>query len=718
MSDDPGPTPPLLAAAVRCLKARRDQLALYTAAVEGLLTELADDVGTLGAQEAWEPAVVAGMSDWACDRGNVFRALRRAHFDDAKAHAALLACCAARIERGLSGAIPPPPAPGLFAMLPLSQTDRLGHPVAVLTIRDVVRDEAGSLAELKDWVWFGLEMVRRVLADYWVAHRHGTGAEGAVLLIDAKDAGYRNLEVEVLPTLFSVGHNSFPGLFESVYIVNAGWSHRTMWNSIVKRLLPKSALDKVVFLESKDQTAQVFNLDQLPTAYGGNGHEPDPEIMLRRYSIARPHPYSRPGSRAASRAPSRGPSRAVSRAASRAGSRAPSRDPPRRAVPSRTASTSSIADVYYTAPPSPARSRPPSRRNSSHTLSGLSNKLAMTKQGGDVDFLSEQQMLVVDTNISTTQRIKSLSDFHLYLSPSRLAHRDLLSDSEDDEPPPQPIVQRRRTLRPAMLELGAGSIAARRAARVGVPTPARASTPAEYATMLQAHHARGLEQYYSPEQHEVIEAMSSPEHSDGPESPQSPLAIEAAPEDDGEQAVNNSSPSPEPEPEHEPECKPQQILAPTPVRPAEAEAPDVQFSSSNPWFGYPVVRVPHATGDGYAIRPRYGRNRKRDLAKTLLWLFVLRLQAWRSAVERALGLPRLAALLFPRKHEEHATPDQGLRAVARTRAYAPKTAVVKRDRDWIWMVIGFLLLRGTWARLLGPLENMGLGVLRDLLGLV
>lgn len=78
-------------------------------------------------------------------------------------------------------------------MLPLSQTDQLGHPIAVLTLRDVARDEAGSLAELKDWVWFALEMVRRVLADYWIAHRHGTGAEGAVLLVDARDCGYRNL---------------------------------------------------------------------------------------------------------------------------------------------------------------------------------------------------------------------------------------------------------------------------------------------------------------------------------------------------------------------------------------------------------------------------------------------------------------------------------------------------------------------------------------------
>ncbi|BEI81069.1 hypothetical protein CcaverHIS002_0202290 [Cutaneotrichosporon cavernicola] len=696
MSDDPGPT-----LAVRTLKERRDQLSSHSVQVDGLLDELADDVGTLAAQEAWEPAVEAGMADWASDRATVFRALRRT------------------LRRGQSPRRPPSmlrradraralrrdplaPRPRAIRRPPLSQTDRLGHPVAVLTLREVVRDEAGSLTELKDWLWFALEMVRRVLADYWVAHKRGTGAEGAVLLVDAKDAGYRNLEVELLPTLFSVGHNSFPGLFESVYIVNAGWSHRTMWNSIIKRLLPKSAIDKVVFLDDKQQIAQVFNLDQLPEAYGGCGLEPDPEIMLRRYSIARPHAYSRPGSRATSRGPSRGPSRVVSRTGSRVGSRAHSREPTahsreptRRGVPSRTTSTASIADVYYTAPPSPVRSRSTSRRNSTHALVGLSAKLAMTKQGQDLEILGEKQKPTVDPSI---HRIKSLSDFHLYLSPSRLAHRDLLSDSEDDEPvPPKPIVQGRRTLRPAMLELGAGTIAARRASRAVTPAIARASTPAEYASMLQDHHARGLEQYYSPEQHEVIEAMSSPDHSDSPESPP-PLAIEPS--------------SPEP---GEPES---QILAPIAVRPgpAEAEAPDVQFSSSNPWFGYPVVRVPHASGEGYAIRPRYGRNRKRDLVKTLLWLFVLRLQSWRSAVERALGLPRLAALLAPSKPEEHATPDQGLRAVARTRSYTPKGMVVKRERDWIWMVIGFLLLRGTWARLLGPMESLGLGAVRDMLG--
>lgn len=543
-------------------------------------------------------------------------------------------------------------------------------------------------------------------------------------------------EVELLPTLFSVGHNSFPGVFETVYIVNAGWSHRAMWNSVVKRLLPRSAIDKVVFLESKEQTAEVLNLDSLPSgelnlraeeltsAYGGSGLEPDPEIMLRRYSIARPHSYSRQGSRAGSRVASR----ATSRNASRAGSRASSCDPPRRIEPSRNASTSSIADVYYTAPPSPvSRSRPPSRKNSSLGLSGLSAKLAMTKH--DEDISESKQKVLIDTSASTVQRIKSLSDFHLYLSPSRLAHRDLLSDSEEDEPsphppPPPPVDRPRRTLRPAILELGAGSIAARRAvSRQGItasstPGSARASTPAEYASQLQAHHARGLEQYYSPErQSSYIEAMSSPEHSSdvSPASPPDPLASDSPSGDDGEDEYAPAPSSP-------------QILVPTPVRaiaappstPPAAEAPDVQFSTSNPWFGYPVVRVPHQNGEGYAIRPRYGRNRKRDLVKTLLWLFVLRLQTWRSAIERALGLNRVISLFSARKPEERPTPTEGLRKVAETRAYAPKGgAVAKRtDRDWIWMVIGFLLLRGTWTRLLAaPMESAGLGIVRDVLGL-
>ena len=69
--------------------------------------------------------------------------------------------------------------------------------------------------------------------------------------------------MELLPTLMSVGHNNFPGVFDAVYIVNAGWTHRSMWG-VVKRVLPKSALDKVAFLNREKELAQIFDLDRLP----------------------------------------------------------------------------------------------------------------------------------------------------------------------------------------------------------------------------------------------------------------------------------------------------------------------------------------------------------------------------------------------------------------------------------------------------------------------
>jgi len=62
-----------------------------------------------------------------------------------------------------------------------------------LSLREVVRDEDGSLNELKDWTWWGLELIRRVIRDWWIDGQRGNGAEGVVLLIDVGGAGYRNM---------------------------------------------------------------------------------------------------------------------------------------------------------------------------------------------------------------------------------------------------------------------------------------------------------------------------------------------------------------------------------------------------------------------------------------------------------------------------------------------------------------------------------------------
>jgi len=308
---------------------------------------------------------------------------------------------------------------------------------------------------------------------------------------------------------------------------------------------------------------------------------------------------------------------------------------------------------------------------------------------------------------STIQRIKSLSDFHLYLSPSRLANRDLLSDSEDDEPPPPPPMQRRVTLRPAMFE---GSIAARRAATA--VSPSRASTPQEkYASRLQAHHAKNLEKYCAmtdcSQLYRLDRSLSSSTDA-------SPVSVNSEPTTAASPEVEHSTPATTPPPVspfHESHIEP---------------ASDVQFSADNPWFGYPVVRVPNAAGS-YSIRPRYGRNRKRDLVKTLLWLLILRLQSLRASFEKAIGLDKVIQLFSRPEPTEPRTPTDGLRQTAVARrahthhTYPPpsKTVARRRNHDWVWMLIGFLVCRGTWAPFIGPgLETLGLGSLKEFFGTV
>lgn len=126
----------------------------------------------------------------------------------------------------MHGSIPAPPTP-LWTLLPYTGqkacVDHLGHPVVVLNLRDVARDDTGSLDELKDWTWWGLELVRRALKEYWVDGRRGTGAEGAVLIIDAANAGYRNL-VSGPVGIMSGNRTSFRTLVSSLTRGSQTWA--------------------------------------------------------------------------------------------------------------------------------------------------------------------------------------------------------------------------------------------------------------------------------------------------------------------------------------------------------------------------------------------------------------------------------------------------------------------------------------------------------------
>ncbi|WWC85533.1 uncharacterized protein L201_000397 [Kwoniella dendrophila CBS 6074] len=734
----------------------RAEYEAYLPLTQRVQEELKNDAEELRAQEDWTKEEWDGLEEWITDRDSIFRHLRRHRFEEEKTITALLSTLQHRISYTLHSpipAFPPYTDSALFYVLPLPEhTDRLGRPIAVLTVKEVIRDSDGKLDDLKLYAWWALEMIRRVLRDYWVRGNwskntnFGKGGEGLCVLVDANGAGYRNMEVELLPTLLSVGHNHFPGMIESVYVVNTGWTHRSMWN-VVKRILPRSALEKVAFLDDKPSLEAVFDLDKLPQEYGGNNSytfSPAHNTIYSYYShhSSTDHPF----------------------------------------LASRNSSYSSIADIYYTVPNTPARSR----RNSSAANLGewkFGSALRMTKSReagtplGTDHNESEDEVEVQNTpeaeiqedtptngmtpnmhnlpksngdhfnsstplvkgkqsrNIrsgsrtpipisngqSAIQRIKSISDFHLYLSPSRLAHLNLLSDSDPEDADDSPIQKRpvptpKRILKPALNESGQDKLLSKRRSRpslrlLNIKNAEGAKNVRTYSDRLQLHHAKVLQQYTGGDNTPRNLGQNSAVNDtlETNENQQNIIQVENINDIDESGLISPSSTPGALEPpslgEHYTDSTPgignDQVVG-------------EYDSSNNPWFGYPVVKISTGSGRNYHLKPKYTRNRKRDLIKTLLFLFMLRIQSLRNSIERFLGIDLLLNS-FSKPIANHIGPQEGLLSSSASSLNGSAIRKSNTERDWWLMIIGFLLLRGTWSKLLvTPLETLVKG--KEILG--
>lgn len=328
--------------------------------------------------------------------------------------------------------------------------------------------------------------------------------------------------------------------------------------------------------------------------------------------------------------------------------------------------------------------------------------------------LSRQASRTPSNDEGPIQRIKSLSDFHLYLSPSRLANIDLLSDSDDDGPPV--IAPPRKQLLPSILSVTGGGIAARRSIRPPLQLSGKLGLDdaRSYSDRLQLHHSKVLETYRDSAAADHIAGRQAVSLvSPVPPVPAKIQTDEAIVMPKGSPTSanppNTSTEDPK-SPKLDLVC-----ISDTDRDPTSSAQPISAFASdANPWYGYPAVR------SGSTVRPLHHRNRKRDLVKTLLFLFILRIQSWRDAFERWLGLNKLGTWgRLPRA--EYDDPKDPATGLVNSRNSGTRGELVKQntEKDWIWAVITFLLLRGTWTRILAaPLEAVGLQSVRDVLGLV
>lgn len=140
---------------------------------------------------------------------------QRARFRQDKASELLLTTLTARSIQTLHLALPPHlqsyiqrgPTPPIYTILPPTwYSDRVGRPVGVLTLRHVKRDVPSSNGEvgkdgIREFAWWIAELTRRMLRDWYEGEFQsdvGKRAEsiaggGCVLVVDAKDAGMKNL---------------------------------------------------------------------------------------------------------------------------------------------------------------------------------------------------------------------------------------------------------------------------------------------------------------------------------------------------------------------------------------------------------------------------------------------------------------------------------------------------------------------------------------------
>ncbi|KAJ9127849.1 hypothetical protein QFC24_000133 [Naganishia onofrii] len=783
-----------------------DQYSEYLPITERLQLELLETIDQLrdlprgfkdgddeitGGSLKWDEDTVRGLKAWAQDIGVSWRALRRSRFRQDKASELLLETLTVRTSPPLHKPLPlylqtyiyQEPTEPIFTILPPTvYSDRVGRPIGVLSLRHIKRNIPARNGEMgkegiREFAWWIAELTRRVMRDWYTGEfnaqpsKENIAGGGCVLVVDAKDAGIKNLELELLPNLISINHNHFPSQFSTVYVLNHSWTHSGLW-ACIKRVLPQTALEKIIFLKGQQEIGDIFDLERFPKAYGGSVDRDLSKDVFWLYDTYGKNPI---WAAASVYSPT---------LKQKALPEDPTKSHRAMAVP-HAPSYESIADVFYSARNTPIQSTQASPimnpKTGKQRKRALRLDLAMTSRppaGTAFGFVPlKGPDGVVNQHASSskegqsTTRVRSISDFQLYLSPSRVTNLDLLLSS-DDEASDEESLQleslraRQKARRESKSSLGlepSGSSVSFRRCSAHLPAQnttsdhpevagsGKATRPAitpwisgsgraadsmrqaswddarSYSASLIRHHAQVLtrNRRTSGLSTEVTAALTGSEQPiDSGEEEHNALAPQSSASTTARETDNDARSSMQPTVSDESDS--------THTRRRRIELPISAYDRMmNPMFGYPVLQTVSTSGTNLAgmLRPRYGRKRKRDLAKTLVFLFLLRLDHFRRWIGQAsthfvgllLTMIGLGGWFKSRNEAEELrgtvyglprgktygrrNPEQAFALARHNYTLQGLDTINSRELaaaqgDWLWMVITIVLVRGSWGRLL------------------
>ncbi|KAI0368310.1 CRAL/TRIO domain-containing protein [Pilatotrama ljubarskyi] len=178
-----------------------------------------------------------------------------------------------------------PPCPSWFLRcLPLTCRDPFGRPVVVVKLArifDFTGDAREALVQYMELLRLNLQVVNEAVGDQDALRP----LLQYTALLDIGGISVQKADMDLVPWYLFELVPRFPGMLAAVFILNYSWAHSGVW-SIVKRVLPKSALSRV-FFPSQDELLQIFSPSALPQEYGGSLPPlSELEDPLRRFTVS------------------------------------------------------------------------------------------------------------------------------------------------------------------------------------------------------------------------------------------------------------------------------------------------------------------------------------------------------------------------------------------------------------------------------------------------
>eukprot|EP01095_Lingulamoeba_sp_RSL-Kostka_P012968 TRINITY_DN5243_c0_g1_i1.p1 TRINITY_DN5243_c0_g1~~TRINITY_DN5243_c0_g1_i1.p1 ORF type:complete len:780 (+),score=221.01 TRINITY_DN5243_c0_g1_i1:297-2342(+) len=87
-------------------------------------------------------------------------------------------------------------------------------------------------------------------------------------LIDHQGFGRKNVDMSLASNLIPIFQSYFPERLGNVYLINIGWTFKSLWK-VTRNLLDSKTTDKVNFIDKTENLLDFFDRDKLPKYLGG-----------------------------------------------------------------------------------------------------------------------------------------------------------------------------------------------------------------------------------------------------------------------------------------------------------------------------------------------------------------------------------------------------------------------------------------------------------------